>query len=320
NEEKTIRKVIADVQSELSDAVIYVYDNNSTDKTYELAADMADMGVIVRKEPKQGKGRVVRAAFREINAHCYLVVDGDDTYALNRSREMCDLVLKNRLDMVIGDRLSTLYFTENKRRFHNSGNLVVRLFINLLFNSDIRDVMTGLRAMSYRFVKSFPIISKGFEIETEMTIHAVDKDFYIENINVDYRDRPAGNVSKLNTFADGYKVIKTIIKLYKNYRPLRFFSMVSLLLFVISGIFLTPVLLAYLETGMVPQFPTLIVCGFTAIAGIQSFFGGLILDTVAQKNRQDFELKLTEIDSWNQFGDRKLTSGIKEFTHEQKHY
>ena len=292
NEEKTVGKVINDVRSALPGSVIYVYDNNSSDKTYEIAAGA---GVIVRKETKQGKGRVVRAAFREIDALCYLLVDGDDTYSMGNVYEMCALVLENKIDMVIGDRLSGGYFIENKRRFHNGGNRAVRTFINFLFHSDIRDVMSGLRVMSYRFVKSFPITSKGFEIETEMTIHAVDKDLYIENVAVGYRDRPDGSVSKLNTFSDGFKVIKTIIKLYKNYRPLSFFTVIALLFFIFSGLSLIPIMVTYWHTGLVPKFPTLIVCGFAAVTGIQSFFGGLILDTIAQKHRQDFEIKLTEL-------------------------
>ena len=294
NEEKTIKKVINDVRSALPGSVIYVYDNNSSDKTYEIAAGA---GAIVRRETKQGKGRVVRTAFREIDAMCYLLVDGDDTYSLENAHEMCDLVLQNKVDMVIGDRLSGSYFIENKRRFHNNGNRAVRSFINFLFGSDIRDVMSGLRVMSYRFVKSFPIISKGFEIETEMTIHAVDKDLYIENVAVAYRDRPDGSLSKLNTFSDGFKVLKTIIKLYKNYRPLSFFTIIAFLFFICAGLLLIPIMVTYWQTGLVPKFPTLIVCGFAAITGIQSFFGGLVLDTMVQKHKQDFEIKLTELAS-----------------------
>ena len=292
NEEKTIGKVINDARAALPDAVIYVYDNNSADNTYAKAIAA---GAVVRRETKQGKGRVVRSAFRDIEALCYLLVDGDDTYSMEKAREMCDLVLNRDTDMVIGDRLSSTYFTENKRRFHNLGNWAVRLFINFFFNAEIDDVMSGFRAMSYRFVKSFPIISKGFEIETEMTIHAVDKDLYIANVVVNYRDRQIGSVSKLNTYADGFRVIKTILKLYKNYRPLNFFSIVALLLFICAGISLIPVLITFWETGLVPRFPTLIVCGFAAIAGIQSFFGGLVLDTFAQKYRQEFEILLTEL-------------------------
>jgi len=292
NEEMTIEKVINDVRASLPEAVVYVYDNNSEDKTYEIAAAS---GVTVLKETKQGKGRVIRTAFRDIDARCYLIVDGDDTYSLEKAREMCELVLKRNIDMVVGDRLSNTYFIENKRLFHNGGNRAVRMFINFLFGSNIRDVMTGLRAMSYRFVKSFPITSKGFEIETEMTIHAVDKDLYIENVVVGYRDRPYGSVSKLNTVKDGFKVIKTIFMLYKNYKPLSFFSIAALFLLACSVFFLAPIIITFWQTGQVPKFPTLIVCGFVAIAGIQSFFGGLVLDTIVQKHRQDFEVMLTQL-------------------------
>lgn len=292
NEEKTIKKVISDAKSSLHEAAIYVYDNNSTDNTYDIALKS---GAAVRRESKQGKGRVVRSAFREIDALCYLLVDGDATYSFKKARAMCDLVLNDNVDMVVGDRLSDAYFTENKRRFHNIGNRAVRAFINSLFGADIRDVMSGFRAMSYRFVKSFPITSKGFEIETEMTIHAVDKDLYIESVPVNYRDRPSGSVSKLNTFSDGYKVILTIVRLFKNYRPLYFFTLVGMLFFIYAGIFLIPIVVTFWKTGLVPKFPTLIVCGFAVIAGIQSFFGGLILDTIVQKHKQDFEITLTEL-------------------------
>ncbi len=289
NEEKTIGKVIRDFAQILPEAVIYVYDNNSTDRTSEIAASE---GAVVRYEYQQGKGNVIRRMFREIEAECYLMVDGDDTYPAEYAREMADIVLKKKADMVVGDRLSSTYFTENKRPFHNLGNSVVRKSINMLFKSDIKDIMTGYRAFSYQFVKTFPVISKGFEIETEMSIHAVDKNMFVENVIVNYRDRPEGSESKLNTFSDGFKVIKTIVKLWKNYRPLAFFSLLALVLLLLSLVFFIPIVSQYISTGTVDKIPTLIVCGFTAMAAIQSFFSGLLLDTMNQKHRQDFEMQL----------------------------
>lgn len=294
NESKTIEKVIKDWQRELPDAVIYVYDNNSTDNTAALA--MA-AGAAVRREYQQGKGNVIRRMFREINAECYIMIDGDDTYPAENGPEMVRLVLEEQADMVVGDRLSSTYFEENKRPFHNFGNSIVRSTINCLFKSDIRDIMTGYRAFSYQFVKSFPILSKGFEIETEMSIHAVDKNMDVRNVIVEYRDRPEGSVSKLNTYSDGIKVLKTIFKLYKNYRPLGFFGGLAVVLFLISGVMFAPVLSTYLRTGLVPQFPTLIVSGFIALAAIQSFFAGLILSTLVVRGRQEFELQLINIEN-----------------------
>lgn len=294
NESKTIEKVIKDWQRELPDAVIYVYDNNSTDNTAALA--MA-AGAVVRREYQQGKGNVIRRMFREIEAECYIMIDGDDTYPAENGPEMVRLVLEEQADMVVGDRLSSTYFEENKRPFHNFGNSIVRSTINCLFKSDIRDIMTGYRAFSYQFVKSFPILSKGFEIETEMSIHAVDKNMDVRNVIVEYRDRPEGSVSKLNTYSDGIKVLKTIFKLYKNYRPLGFFGGLAVVLFLISGVMFAPVLSTYLRTGLVPQFPTLIVSGFIALAAIQSFFAGLILSTLVVRGRQEFELQLINIEN-----------------------
>lgn len=294
NESKTIEKVIKDWQRELPDAVIYVYDNNSTDNTAALA--MA-AGAAVRREYQQGKGNVIRRMFREINAECYIMIDGDDTYPAENGPEMVRLVLEEQADMVVGDRLSSTYFEENKRPFHNFGNSIVRSTINCLFKSDIRDIMTCYRAFSYQFVKSFPILSKGFEIETEMSIHAVDKNMDVRNVIVEYRDRPEGSVSKLNTYSDGIKVLKTIFKLYKNYRPLGFFGGLAVVLFLISGVMFAPVLSTYLRTGLVPQFPTLIVSGFIALAAIQSFFAGLILSTLVVRGRQEFELQLINIEN-----------------------
>lgn len=299
NEEKTIEKVVNDWKRELPEAVIYVYDNNSTDNTSEVAEKA---GAIVRHEYQQGKGNVIRRMFREIEAQCYIMIDGDDTYPAEFGKEMVVKVLERDVDMVVGDRLSSTYFEENKRPFHNFGNSLVRESINRLFKSNIRDIMTGYRAFSYRFVKTFPVLSKGFEIETEMSIHAVDKNMLVENVIIEYRDRPDGSESKLNTYSDGFKVIKTIVKLYKNYKPLNFFGTLALLLLLISAAMFIPVLATYIKTGMVPNFPTLIVSGFIALAAIQSFFAGLVLTTIVEKSKQDFEFKLQTI---QQFCNRK---------------
>lgn len=288
NESVTIGKVVADWKRELPEAVIYVYDNNSTDGTAEIASMS---GAIVRHEYQQGKGNVIRRMFREIDAQCYLMVDGDDTYPAECGKRMAELVLSHQADMVVGDRLSSTYFKENKRLFHNFGNSIVRSSINHLFRSDIRDIMTGYRAFSYQFVKSFPVLSKGFEIETEMTIHAVDKNMRVENLIIEYRDRPEESESKLNTYSDGIKVLKTIFRLFKNYRPFEFFGTLALIGIVLTAILFVPILTTYLKTGLVPQFPTLIVSGFIALASILSFFSGLILSTMAEKDRQAFEFR-----------------------------
>lgn len=289
NEGKTIEKVVTDFKRVLPEAVIYVYDNNSTDGTAEIAAKA---GAVVRHEYYQGKGNVIRRMFQEVDAECYLMVDGDDTYPAESAREMADKVLERNVDMVVGDRLSSTYFEENKHPFHNFGNSIVRWGINTFFKNDIKDIMTGYRAFSYRFVKTFPVLSKGFEIETEMSIHAIDKNMFVENVVIDYRDRPEGSVSKLNTYSDGIKVIGTIVRLFQTYRPLAFFGTVAAILMVLAIGFFIPVWITYADTGMVPNFPTLIVCGFVALASIQSFFAGLILQTMYRKNRQDFEMQL----------------------------
>lgn len=289
NEEKTIAKVVRDFKKVLPEATIYVYNNNSTDKTEEIAKNE---GAIVCNEYMQGKGNVIRRMFREINAECYIMVDGDDTYPAENAQEMVELVLKRHADMVVGDRLSSTYFTENKRLFHNFGNSIVRKSINILFGTNIKDIMTGYRAFSYEFVKSFPVLSRGFEIETEMSIHAVDKNMQIENVVINYRDRPEGSESKLNTYSDGIKVLSTIVRLYRVYKPYRFFGTIAIFLMAISIFAFIPVLFEFIKTGLVLRIPTLIVCGFTAIAAIQSFFTGLQLANVAQKNCQDFEMNL----------------------------
>ena len=294
NESKTVAKVVTDWKQELPEAVIYVYDNNSSDNTAELAEAA---GAVVRHKYQQGKGNVIRRMFREIDAECYIMIDGDDTYPAEYGRQMADLVLQKKTDMVVGDRLSSTYFEENKRPFHNFGNSLVRGSINRLFRTNIRDIMTGYRAFSYLFVKSFPVLSKGFEIETEMSIHAVEKNMCIENVIIEYRDRPEGSESKLNTYSDGLKVLKTIFRLYKNYRPMGFFGgMAAIMTVVAVGLFI-PILMKYIHTGLVPNFPTLIVCGFIEMAAIISFFAGLILATIVEKDRQQFEFRLNMIDA-----------------------
>lgn len=290
NEAGTIEKVIRDYRGVLPDADIYVYDNNSTDGTDEIAARA---GAIVRHEYKQGKGNVIRTMFREIEADCYLMIDGDDTYPAENAPDMVRLILEKKADMVNGDRLSSTYFTENKRPFHNLGNVMVRGLINRLFHTKVNDIMTGYRAFSRDFVKTFPILSQGFEIETEMTIHALDKNFALTSIPVGYRDRPAGSESKLNTFSDGFKVLRTIARLYKDYRPLPFFSIIAGILMVAALLFLCPVLTEYLHTGLVPRLPTFVAACFMALFSLQSFICGLILDTQGKMHRQNFELQMT---------------------------
>lgn len=292
NESKTIVKVVNDFKEALPDATIYVYDNNSTDNTAELAKKA---GAIVRYEYKQGKGQVIRSMFAGIDAECYLMIDGDDTYPAENAREMVDIILEKKADMVIGDRLSSTYFNENKRLFHNFGNVLVRGMINFMFKNNIRDIMTGYRAFSYEFVKTFPVLSKGFEIETEMTIHALDKNMGTKNVIVSYRDRPDGSESKLNTYSDGIKVIKTIFNLFKNYKPFAFCSTVGTLFLLLSAIIFIPVFIDYMNTGLVPKFPSLIVSGCLALAGIHSYFSGLILNVIAHQQKQDFEFKLIQV-------------------------
>lgn len=288
NEEKTIAKVVADAKAVLPGAVVYVYDNNSTDCSVELAKAA---GAVVRREPMQGKGNVIRRMFREIEAECYVMVDADDTYPMEAAPGMVDLILHYGADMVVGDRLSSTYFTENKRPFHNMGNSLVRASINRLFDCHIQDIMTGYRAFSYDFVKTFPVLSRGFEIETEMTIHAVYNHLQIANVVVEYRDRPAGSTSKLSTVSDGFRVLATIFNLYRNYKPLHFFGALSLILMVIAVAFFIPVLLDYMRTGLVARFPTLIVCGFVLMASVQSFFAGMILSNMARNDRREFEVR-----------------------------
>lgn len=292
NEEKTVEKVVNDFKRELPEATIYVYDNNSTDKTSEIAERC---GAVVRHEYLQGKGNVIRRMFREINAECYIITDGDDTYPAECAPQMAEAVLERNADMVVGDRLSSTYFKENKRLFHNSGNRLVRKSINLLFHNDIKDIMTGYRAFSYEFAKTFPVLSEGFEIETEMSIHAVANNMQIENQIIVYRDRPEGSISKLNTYSDGFKILGTIFKMYRTYKPIGFFGIIATILALLAVGFVIPIFITFFETGEVPQFPTLIVCGFTMIAAIQSFFAGLQLQTIVNQNRQEFELNLQNV-------------------------
>lgn len=291
NEALTITKVVQDYRQALPEATIYVYDNNSSDETARLAREA---GAVVRPEPRQGKGNVVRTMFRDIDADCYLMVDGDDTYPSAQAAALCAPVLEGRADMVIGDRLSSTYFTENKRPFHNSGNMLVRRCINMFWQrgQKIEDVMTGMRAMSPLFAKSFPVLSQGFEIETEMTIFSLANNFRIESLPIQYRDRPEGSFSKLSTFRDGFRVLRTIAVLFKDYRPLLVFWLLACLLGLLSLALFLPVLGEFMTSGLVPRFPSLIVSGFCMLAALMSFVSGLILDSQRKRARQAFEVQL----------------------------
>lgn len=294
NESKTIEKVVKDFKKALPEATIYVFDNNSSDGTDEIARKA---GAVVKYEYQQGKGNVIRRMFREIDAECYVMTDGDDTYPAESAREMVDCVLNHHADMVVGDRLSSTYFEENKRPFHNFGNSIVRSSINSLFHTNIKDIMTGYRAFSYQFVKTFPVLSQGFEIETEMSIHAADKNMFVENVVIEYRDRPEGSESKLNTYSDGFKVLRTIASLFRTYKPMAFFGVIAAVLTVLGVGFMIPVLVDFNHTGLVNKFPTLIVCCFVILAAMVSFFAGLQLQTITRKNRQDFEMELQHVHS-----------------------
>lgn len=292
NESKTIEKVVKDFRKVLPDADIYVYDNNSKDNTDKLAKKA---GAIVKYEYKQGKGNVIRSMFRDIEADCYLMIDGDDTYPAEFAVDMCNIILEGKADMVIGDRLSSTYFTENKRPFHNVGNKTVRFLINKLFNNDVKDIMTGYRAFSYSFVKGFPVLSKGFEIETEMTIHAVDKNFKLVEIPVTYRDRPEGSVSKLNTVRDGIKVLRTIGRLFKEYKPALFFNLIACLFLLVSVFLITPVLVEYFDTGLVPKFPSLIVSSILFLLSSLLWVAGIILQVIVRKHKELYELYMYNV-------------------------
>lgn len=292
NEAMTVAQVVSDFKKALPEAVIYVYDNNSSDGTAEIAKAA---GAVVRHEYQQGKGNVIRRMFQEVNAECYIMTDGDNTYPAEAAPQLVDQVMNNGADMVVGDRLSSTYFTQNKRPFHNFGNELVRSSIRFMFHSSIKDIMTGYRAFSFRFVKSFPVLSKGFEIETEMSIFALDRNMRVTNVVIDYRDRPEGSESKLNTYFDGMKVLGTIAKLFRNYKPLAFFGIVAFFLLLIAAGFFIPIFIKYLHTGVVGKIPTLICCGFLAIAALQAFFAGLQLSTLRQKDRHDYEMQLHAI-------------------------
>lgn len=287
NEAQSIAKVIADFRRVLPEARVYVYDNNSTDGTSDIAAQA---GAIVRKEPRQGKGNVVRSMFADIDADIYIMADGDDTYPAEDAPRLIKKLIEENADMVVGDRLSSTYFTENKRPFHNSGNRLVRSMINRLFDSDVHDILSGYRAFSREFVKNYPVLSKGFEIETEMTIHALDRGYQVCQTPVNYRDRQEGSESKLNTFTDGFQVMRTLINLYKDYRPMRFFTGLSILSFVFSMALMIPVLIEYWHTGLVPRFPSLIVACTLLMLSILLILCGLILTTISRNHRQLLEL------------------------------
>jgi glycosyltransferase involved in cell wall biosynthesis len=291
DEKATIVKVINDFKQACPQAIIYVYDNNSTDGSGELAQNA---GAVVRRETRLGKGYVIHSMFRQIDADCYILVDGDDTYPAEIVNDLIEPILNGNADMVIGDRLSGTYFTENKRAFHNFGNRLVRLLINLIFRSDVKDIMSGYRAFSKTYVKNYPVLATGFEIETEMTIHALDKGFLIRQIPIQYRDRPANSHSKINTFRDGFRVLNTIFRLFENYRPLLFYGILSIIGIVISTVFFIPILIEYLQTGLVPRFPTLIICGVIATLSLVSLVCGIILDAVKRNNRFFYEMLLNQ--------------------------
>ena len=300
HEARTFRKVVEDFKKELPEAKIYVYDNNSKDGTDKIAKEA---GAIVKYETRQGKGNVIRTMFREIDAECYIMVDGDDTYPAESAKEMVKAVLEEDVDMVVGDRLSSTYFTENKRPFHNIGNVTVRALINRIYKSNIRDVMTGLRAFSYKFVKTFPVMSKGFELETEMTIHSLDKNLKVKNVIIEYRDRPADSPSKLNTIPDGIKVIKTIFGFYKNYKPLNFFSIIALILLIAGLVFLIPSIVVFFSSGEI-KVPSILVGILLFICTLQSLFTGLTLDNIIKNSKQNFEMRLIDCE-------RELKNGRK---------
>ncbi|MBR1851324.1 MAG: glycosyltransferase [Bacteroidales bacterium] len=290
NEAATIAKVVTDFRHALPEATVYVYDNNSTDNSAALAAEA---GATVCHEPLQGKGNVIRRMFREVDAQCYLMVDADDTYPADAARAMVQAVADGA-DMVVGDRLSSTYFEQNHRPMHGSGNRLVRFLIRHLYHTNIHDIMTGYRAFSRRFVKLFPVMSLGFEIETEMTLHALDRRFVLAEIPITYRDRPEGSTSKLNTVSDGLKVLRTIFILFKDYKPLGFYGWLALLLALLGVVLLVPVVLEYFATGLVPRFPTLILALVLLLGAMQSLFTGLCLDTIAGRERRNYELRLVE--------------------------
>ena len=288
--------MVTDFKRVLPHADVYVYDNNSTDGTDKIAKNA---GAIVKYEYKQGKGNVVRSMFREIKADCYIMVDGDDTYPVEPAKEFEKIILSGKADMVIGDRLSSTYFEENDRLFHNTGNKIVRKFINIFFKSNLNDIMTGMRAFSYNFVKSFPIQSKEFEIETEMSVFALINNFKIKEIPVEYRDRIEGSESKLNTYKDGYNVIMMIVALIRDEKPLFFFSTITLILLIIAGIYFFPILFKYFSTGYVLKIPTLIMIATVVIVATIIFFTGVILYVLKKQHRDNLEHHLILLNEIN---------------------
>jgi glycosyltransferase involved in cell wall biosynthesis len=291
NEAVTVAKVVADVRHALPAAKIVVCDNNSTDDTANIAREA---GAQVVTESRQGKGNVLRTLFRNIDADCYIIIDGDDTYPVDQLPQMANMVLNEGVDMVIGDRISTSYLQVNKRRYHNSGNLFLRFLINKMFNSSVPDILSGLRALSPTFVKNFPILSHGFEIETEMTIYALDNNFALRSIPVAYNNRPEGSTSKLNTFSDGFKVIKKAFSLFIHFKPLLFFSILAGVLFLAGVIGMIPVFVEYFATGLVPRFPTLIVCGFVILLSLLLLVCGLILEVANTRHKQLMEVLMNK--------------------------
>lgn len=291
NEAITIAKVVTDVRRVLPSAQVIVCDNNSTDSTAQIASDA---GARVVNEPRQGKGNVLRSLFRNVDADCYIIIDGDDTYPVDPLPQMADMVLNGGVDMVIGDRISSSYLKVNRRRYHNSGNLLVRFLINKMFKSSVPDILSGMRAFSPLFVKNFPILSKGFEIETEMTIYALDNNFVVRSIPVAYNNRPEGSTSKLNTYSDGFKVIKTAFSLFVHFKPLLFFSILAGILFLVGTIGMIPVFVEYFATGLVPRFPTLIVCGFVILLSLLLLVCGLILEVANTRHKQLVEILMNK--------------------------
>ena len=291
NEEVTIGKVVRDFKASLPDATIYVYDNNSTDRTAEIAEAE---GAIVRKEPRQGKGNVIRAMFEDIDADVYVMADGDDTYPADAAPAMVAKVLEG-YDMVIGDRLSSTYFQENKRPFHNFGNRLVRGSINGLFNAHVTDIMTGYRAFNFTFVKTYPVLSRGFEVETEMTIHSLNNNLRLFEMPIQYRDRPEGSVSKLDTVGDGIKVMSTIFRMIREYKPLPFFGGLGLIIGIVGIVLCGTVTFEFAKTGVVTHFPTLIGAVMLVITGLLLIIAGIILDVMAKNDRKTFVIDTNKI-------------------------
>ena len=305
NEEVTIAKVIADFRRQLPDAAIYVYNNNSTDNTLQIAYEN---GAIVKNEYRQGKGNVVRSMFRDIEADIYVLVDGDDTYPAEKVHELIKPILMETADMVVGDRISNgTYKSQNKRLFHDFGNGIVKKTINKLFKSNLKDVMSGYRAFNKRFVKNVPILSKGFEVETEMTLHALDKGFIIKEIPIEYRNRPNRSISKLNTFTDGYKVLKTIIKMLKDYKPMKFFLSIAIIFFMLGLIIGVPVIYEYILTKYITKVPSAVLSTGLMIFSLITAQCGVILDTVVKDDKEKYELELNKYTTLE-----KIKENIKE--------